>query len=186
MLQILYCCITFVPYVTLLNFHYSLLKILGSASTANLYLNCVISYELFVLLRNNDRIVRHKPPTFQRVSLQAVGVYLFSVIIFCINYFVSYKVWGCPFQAECTDQQRLINGNLSWNIVVTYILPISFFFLVWITIKCRNYLPSITGKQKEVVSISCVLFLLTFSFYCTLLWKAFLLNNPSILLVFLV
>ena len=156
MLQILYCCITFVPHVTLLNFHYSLLKILDSASSANLYLNCVISYELFVLLRNNARIVRHKPPTFQRVSLQAVGVYLFSVIIFCINYFVSYKVYECRWRRdECTAQQqnRLKEANLWWNIVVTYILPIGFFFLVWITIKYRNYLPSITGKWRELVSI---------------------------------
>ena len=155
MLQILYCCITFVPYVTLLNFHYSLLKILDSASSANLYLNCVISYELFVLLRINDRIVRHKSPTFQRVSMQAVGVYLFSVIIFCINYFISYEVYGYYLShAEYTDQQlhRLKEANLWWNIVVTYILPISFFFLVWITIKCRSYLPSITGKWKELVS----------------------------------
>ena len=146
-------------FLTLLNpnFHYSLLNILVSAATANLYLNCVISYELFVLLRNNERIVRHKPPTFQRVSLQAVGVYLFSVIIFCINYFISYKVYECIYlsRAECTDRKtnNLTYAFLWWNIVVTYILPISFFFLVWIIIKCRNYLPSITGKWKEVVSI---------------------------------
>ena len=152
-----YCIVASRLFLTLLNpnFHYFLLNILDSAATANLYLNCVISYELFVLLRNNERIVRHKPPTFQRVSLQAVGVYLFSIVIFCINYFVSYKIYGCLLQAECTEQKqhRLTNGNLFWNIVVTYILPISFFFLVWITIKCRNYLPSITGKWKELVSL---------------------------------
>ena len=152
-----YCIVAPRLFLTLLNpnFHYSLLNILDSAATANLYLNCVISYELFVLLRNNERIVRHKPPTFQRVSLQAVGVYLFSVIIFCINYFITCKIFECHYQAECTEQQqhRLTYGNLLSNIVVTYILPISFFFLVWITIKCRNYLPSITGKWKEVVSI---------------------------------
>ena len=138
-------------------FYYSLLKILSdSASTANLYLNCVISYELFILLRNNDRIVRHKPPTFKRVSLQAAGVYFFSIVIFCIEYFVYLKDWEeCKHDEGCKYQKmlRIPNAFLWPSIVVTYIIPISFFFSVSITIKCRKYLPSLTRKWKELVSI---------------------------------
>ena len=143
-----------------------------SASTANLYLNCVISYELLILLRNNDRIVRHTPPTFQRVSLQAAGVYLLSIVMFCINYFVYLKVHlECTHNGLCTDQkvERIHNASLWPSIVVTYILPISFFFLVWITIKYRNYMPSLTGKWKELVSIKLFYFLFT-------LWNNFIEN----------
>ena len=57
-------------------------------STANLYLNCVVSYEMLVVLRNNSQLVTHNPPSLLKVTLQAMGVYLFSIIVFVIHFFI--------------------------------------------------------------------------------------------------
>merc|ERR1712161_55332 len=59
-----------------------------ACSTANLYLNCVVSYEMLLLLRNNNQLITHNPPSLLRVSSQAMSVYLFSIIVFIIHYFV--------------------------------------------------------------------------------------------------
>ena len=40
-----------------------------ACSTANLYLNCVVAYEMLVLLRNNNQVVIHNPPSLLRVTL---------------------------------------------------------------------------------------------------------------------
>ena len=40
-----------------------------ACSAANLYLNAIISYELFTLLKNSDRRLRTPPPTFKKVIL---------------------------------------------------------------------------------------------------------------------
>ena len=118
---------------TILKYHYS-------ACTANMYLNCVITYEVYLLLRNNAQVVRHKPPTLRRVSLQAGGVYLFSITVLCTNFFIDIAYRLDP------------NINFIWTILVTYVFPLSYFFSVWLIIKHRNYFPSLTGRWKELVS----------------------------------
>ena len=118
----------------------TLLKYHNSACTANMYLNCVITYEVYLLLRNNAQVVRHKPPTLWRVSLQAGSVYLFSIAVLCTNYFIDI------------DYTLDRNINFISTILVTYVFPLSYFFSVWLIIKHRNYFPSLTGRWKELVS----------------------------------
>jgi len=108
--------------------------LLLSCSTANLYVNTIISYEVYVLLRNNRQVVRHTPPSFRRISISAGCVYLLSMIVFCAVYFGSSHV-----------------ALLTFTILVSYILPIGCFFLIWGTIIYRKYIPSSTGRLKEVV-----------------------------------
>ena len=101
-------------------------------------MNCVITFEVYLLLRNNARVIRHKPPTLRRVSLQAGGVYLFSIIVLCTHFFLD------------VDLDDTINFILM--ILVTYVFPLIYFFSVWLVIKHRNYFPSLTGRWKELVS----------------------------------
>ena len=60
------------------------------------------------------------------------------------------------FEDRKSDQISL--SILICNILVTYIVPIGFFFYVWIIVKVRNFLPSVSGREKELVSIVSSLF----------------------------
>lgn len=127
-----------------------------ACSTANLYLNCVVSYEMLVLLRNNDQLVTYNPPSLLKVTLQAVGVYSFSIMIFIIHYYI-----GKSSKDEV---------NLGWSIVISYVFPIGFFFYIWIIIKYRGYLPTVTESTKQLVCIFCFSF---FLFICIVITSSF-------------
>jgi len=128
-----------------------------ACSTANLYLNCVVSYEILVLLRNSNQLITHKPPSLSRVTLQTVGVYSFSIIVFIIHYFIErkaierYKKFVNIDDENDIKYYRLSNANMGWSILITYVFPIVFFFYIWITIKCRGYMPSVTESTKQLV-----------------------------------
>ena len=113
-----------------------------ACSTANLYLNCVVSYEMLVLLRNNNQVITHNPPSLLRVTLQAMSVYLFSIVVFIIHYFIGREV----IKGDIDDA-----ANFIWSVTVTYLCPTGYFFYIWITIKCRNYMPSVTESTKQLV-----------------------------------
>jgi hypothetical protein len=74
------------------------------------------------------------------VTLQATAVYVLSIIVFMIHYFVG------------RNGNRV--ANLMWSVVVTYVFPNVCFGYVWITIYCRGYIPSVTGMMKQLVGIS--------------------------------
>ena len=136
-------------------------------STANLYLNSIIAYEIFILLRNNKQAVRHKPPSLRSVTLKAMVVYIFSIVVFAINKYLETEAMTqklIAFEYRKSDQISL--SILICNILVTYIVPIGVFFYVWISIKVRNFLPSVSGREKELVSIvpSLLKFLVCLSF----------------------
>jgi hypothetical protein len=103
------------------------------------YLNCVVSYEILTLLRNCHNVAGYSPPSLLKVTLQATAVYMFSIIIFIIHYFIGRSIYWWE--------------NLYWSIPLTYFFPIIFFIYVWITIKCRGYLSSATGSMKQLVRI---------------------------------
>ena len=122
-----------------------------SCGTANLYLNTIVSYEVYVLLRNNHRVVRHKPPSFRRVSISAGCIYLLSIIVFCADYFVSRAKVEAFIRGDFMKKNSLQVALLTFSALVTYIFPICCFFLIWGTIIYRKYIPSITGRLKELV-----------------------------------
>ena len=131
-----------------------LTTIFKKASTANLYLNSIIAYEIFILLRNNKQAVRHKPPSLRSVTLKAMVVYIFSIVVFAINkYLMTKAVLQKYIEFEDKKSDQISLSILICNILVTYVIPIGFFFYVSIIIKIRNYLPSISGRERELVSI---------------------------------
>lgn len=121
-----------------------------ACSNANLYVNCVISNEILTLLRNCHNSAISYPPSYLKVTLQAIVVYLFSIIVFVIYFFIdiaqneSYRT---------NDSERfafLKKVNLIWSIVISYTFPVLFFGYVWITIWYRGYMPSVEGKMKQL------------------------------------
>ena len=130
-----------------------------SCSTANLYLNCVIAYEVLVLLQNSNQFMTHNPPSLSRVTLQAMAVYLLSITVFIMYYFIGKKVIEEEQRYNETysdtdirnNYKRLALSNLVWSLLVTYAFPIGIFFSVWVIIIYRGYMPSVTAKTKQLV-----------------------------------
>ena len=54
--------------------------ILFSCSAANVGMNTVIAYEVFMLVQNSNQRRRSGPPSLRKVLLQATGVYLYAII----------------------------------------------------------------------------------------------------------
>ena len=115
------------------------------------YLNCVVSYEVLILLRNSYNITRCDPPSLVKVTLQAVSVYSVAILVFMIYYAIGRKQYKLWYQGDFDTYFYLRNVNLYWSLVVTYIFPIIFFGYVWITIWFCGYMPSATGRMKELV-----------------------------------
>jgi hypothetical protein len=115
------------------------------------YLNCVISYQVLILLRNFYNAARCDPPSLVKVSLQAAFVYLFAILVFIIHYVIGRTSNKSLEQGDGDRFNYLNNVNFCWSLTVTYFFPIIFFSYVWITIWCRGYMPSATGKMKQLV-----------------------------------
>ena len=115
------------------------------------YLNCVISYEVLILLRNSYHTTRCDPPSLVKVTLQAASVYSVAILVFVIFYVIGRKQHKSYYQGNFDTYLYLRDVNLYWSLVVTYIFPIIFFGYVWITIWFCGYMPSATGRMKELV-----------------------------------
>ena len=98
--------------------------------------------------------MRHKSPSLRYVTLKAMVVYIFSIVVFAINLVLEKLVIEkkyIQYDSKTSDQIGLL--ILLCNILVTYTIPIGSFFYFWIMIKVRNYMPSVSGREKELVSI---------------------------------
>jgi hypothetical protein len=119
-----------------------------ACSTSNLYLNCLIAYELFVLFTNHHNIKRHKPPTVRAITIQAMSVYGFSLLVFCFSMVMDTLAWN---HEDKDVTQQLETSNLVVTSIITYVFPLCFFFGCWLLIKRRGYLPSAVGRKRELV-----------------------------------
>ena len=125
---------------------------IGACSTANLYYNCVVSYSVFKLLRSTSQLVRHKPPTLTRITLEAALVYGFSIIIFCTIFFLDEAAMKQVEQLNYRMNATLSKILFFVGLIVAYIIPIGIFFSILIIIKVQHYTPALTGREKELVS----------------------------------
>jgi len=125
-------------------------SLIVACSTANLFLNAVVSYEVFGLLRDCHQTKVNSPPSLKKVTLQATAVYIFATIVFSIHFFKSS-----------------LSDTATWCFFsVTYFLPIGFVICVAVTIWARGFIPSATGRMKEltfyflrIVVIFCVIWI---------------------------
>jgi hypothetical protein len=100
---------------------------------------------MLILLRSCHQVIRCDPPSLLRVTLQATAVYMFSIIVFFIHFFFIGRA-GYLYEA----------ANFISSMIVTFLLPILFFLNVWITIMCRGYMKSVTGRMRQLVSHSII------------------------------
>ena len=112
-----------------------------ASSTFNLYYNSVIAYEVLILLRNSYNVKKCDPPSFRRVTFQAIAVYVFSVCVGAIHYKIIHD-----------SNTGITLSNLAFSLVVTWICPTLFLLFVTVIIWYRKYMPSATGRMQELVS----------------------------------
>lgn len=108
--------------------------VIQACSTANLYLNAVVAYEVLVLLKNSNRLQRQRPPSLRKVAIQATVVYSFSIIIFLCHYFLVGKF---PMKIVA-----------SVSFMVTAGFPIIYLGYVCFVIWRRKLVPSLDRKTR--------------------------------------
>jgi len=138
-------------------------------STANIYLNAVVSYELLNLIRNAHQVRTSDQPKIFKVTLQALVVYIFAVIIFIIHYSISSAGSKAYDEMDDTSVQmndRLQTAKKNLSLVVTYILPIGFLSYVCIAIGFNS--GDMTAASGRIKELAWYFFRLLVVFY--LLW----------------
>ena len=133
-----------------LPFEYALIE---ACSALNLYLSVVLSFEIYLLLKSIGQVRRHKPPSLMKVTIHAAGVLIFSIVIFCTFFFLGQK--SISELNELNNDEGLMMNNIQMiiSITVTYTIPVVSFFSILIMTKVRNYMPSLSGREKELVRI---------------------------------
>jgi hypothetical protein len=56
--------------------------------TANLYLNVVTAFEVYGFLKKTSRICRTNPPSLCKVTIQAISVYCFAILLAVFGHFL--------------------------------------------------------------------------------------------------
>jgi len=110
--------------------------ILWTCMTANLMMNTVIAYEVFKFLKNSFELVRDPVPTLRKVSLQAVGVYVYS-ILFNFIFFVLLQQYKYIFL----------------YLTVTNFGPFFFSIYICILIWKRGYIKCTTAVEYKHLAI---------------------------------
>ena len=142
--------------------------------TANVYINCFISYEILNLLRNSNNVARSSPPSLIKVSIQAMTAYLWSVIVSIASYFINRALFESYMNVNMERFNFLLKLSLSLRMSVSVVIPIMFFCYVWITIWYRGYikLSSVTRQMKELVRVSFFTFIQSTIFSYFSLYKS--------------
>jgi hypothetical protein len=115
------------------------------------YLNCVISYEVLILVRNSYNALLYDPPSLWKVTMQSVLVYVVAILIFITHYLIGRSQLKSFQNGNFERSIQVKNINFYWSLVVTYIFPIVFFSYVWVIIWYRGYMPSSTGRMRQLV-----------------------------------
>ena len=133
------------------NVNYIYAIVMG-CSTANLYINCFVSYEILNLLRNSNNVTKSRPPSLMKVTIQSMVVYVFSIIIFVAYYYTRKAKIESYYTGDYERYDFLWKVHMSCMIIVGTI-PIMYFCYVWITIWYQGYmkLSSVTAGMKELV-----------------------------------
>ena len=76
------------------------------------YLNCVVSYEVLILLRNSYNTTRCDPPSLVKVTLQAALVYSVAILVFITYYVIGRKQYKSYYQGDFDTYYYLKNVNL--------------------------------------------------------------------------
>ena len=106
-------------------------------SSANMYLNLIVAYELFGFLKDSHNRKRRTPPTFARVSTQALAVYVLSGVVFILRYLDNSN----NFNEEET---------IAFFFMVSAGIPTLLLSMICFIIWYCNYMPSLGGRMREL------------------------------------
>jgi hypothetical protein len=116
-------------------------------TTANLYLNAVVSYEVLVLLRNSHQARRSDPPSLLKVTMQAAALYVFAILVTVIIYFISIASLKDYYKGDFDRSNYILESAGNLFLLVSLILPLVFVCSVCIISWCRGYMPSMNGMS---------------------------------------
>ena len=117
---------------------FSILKLntIVKINKANIWMNAVVAYEVFDLLKKSHQGERVKPPTIRKAIIQGMTVYLYALIIFLAHFF--------------------LHGNMKMTFAAPIYFtlsagfPILYLCYVCIIIWYRGLVPSLSGRLREI------------------------------------
>jgi hypothetical protein len=114
---------------------------------SNLYLNAIISYQVFILLRNSHQMRSSNPPGLLKVTMQAAAVYFFAILVSIVYYFI---VSAASKARDKGDYERAANisSAIGMFVLFLYLLLLPAFGVVGyvcIIIWHRGNMPSMDG-----------------------------------------
>jgi len=120
--------------------------IIWTCGTANICMNAVIAFEVFKFLKNSFELVRDPVPTLRKVSLQAVGVYLYSIVLNFIYFFL------LNYHYYLTEEYYIANKiGTPLFLLFTAIGPFVFLMCICIMIWKRGYIKTNNHQYKHLV-----------------------------------
>ncbi|OEU05879.1 hypothetical protein FRACYDRAFT_257659 [Fragilariopsis cylindrus CCMP1102] len=105
-------------------------------STANIWMNAVVAYEVFDLLKKSHQGERVKPPTIKKATIQGMTVYLYALIIFLAHFFLDGKI------------DMTIAAPIYFMISAGF--PIVYLCCICTIIWYRGLVPSLGGRLREL------------------------------------
>jgi len=153
---------------------------------ANVLINAITAYEIFILLRSTNRAQRVKPPSLRRVNMQVAPALLFSVLSIFLGYSAIRLGLGSVFLLLLLLVGVVILASIVFGIVLS------------ILVQWRGYIPSSNGstpRDKAVrglaffffrIAVTFTIFFLpcTLVFYVALPLMAIFGSDPGITLLF--
>lgn len=112
--------------------------IIQACSVANIYLNVVVSYEVFILLKNSHQRKRHTPPSLRRAQIQAAVVFGMAMIVFIFHYFL------------VGHNQVNMKVMFPISLLFSYVIPAMYLGYICIVIWRRKFLLSLEGKARDL------------------------------------
>lgn len=128
---------------------------------ANCVLNAMVCHQVFLLLQKSNQRQRVKPPTLTRVTLEAISVYVVSVLMFSWVYFpmiASQRAYndGDYEKARMLEKFSQVTGSITG---VMIILPIVYVVWASFSIWRHKYIPpksnrmSVTNKANRALAV---------------------------------
>ena len=127
-----------------------------ACACGNLYINAIVAHEVLVLLKNSFQRKHHTPPSLKKVTIQATSVFVFTIIMSLIHYFV-----GTKLLSGHDNLAGAIILELFLSLFVVFGIPMAYLTYVCFVIWRKELMPDVEGRLKELgACILCVVFCL--------------------------
>ena len=134
---------------------------LVGCSTANLYLNAIIAYEVLTLLKKCNQVIPCGPPSVKKVHWQVAAAYVLAIIVTIFNYFMTQAAINLYIDYEKdilesnADTLKRKASVVYWTtfsllLLVALLIPVGYLCYVCTIIWCQHLMPSATGRMKEL------------------------------------